>query len=51
MQYVEESVEAEEQHYVGRYVFDVLASRDHVKLGQDGSGLQPDRERPEDAIQ
>lgn len=36
---------------MGRYVFDVLASRDHVELRQDGSRLQPDRERPEYAVE
>lgn len=50
MQDVEESVEPKEQYYVGCDVFDVLASSDHVKLGQDGAGLQPHRERPKNPI-
>lgn len=51
MQDVEEPVKPEEEDYVGRDVFDVLAARDHVELGQDGAGLEPDGEGPEDAVQ
>ena len=51
MQDVEESVEPQEQHYVSRYVFDVLASGDHVELRQDGARLQPDRKRLENAVE
>lgn len=47
---VEESVEPKEQNDVGCDVFDVLASSDHVKLRQDGAGLEPDGERPKNAI-
>lgn len=47
---VEEAVEAQEEHDVRGDVLDVLALRDHVQLRQNGHRLQPDRERPEDAV-
>ena len=50
MQNVEESVETQEENDMGSDILDVLTLRDHVQLGQDGSSLQPNRIRLENAV-
>jgi hypothetical protein len=42
VQDVKEAVEAEEEDDVRCDVLDILASRDHIELGQDRPCLQPD---------
>lgn len=47
---VEETVQAQEEHDVRRDVLHVIKLRYHVQLRQNCEGLQPPRERLQDAI-
>ena len=47
MQQIENPIKPKEQDVMGRYVLNILVFGDHIQLGQNSQGLQPNGKRPE----
>jgi hypothetical protein len=47
---VENSVKTQEQDVMGSDILYILVFCDHIKLGQNGEGFEPDRKRPKNTI-
>jgi hypothetical protein len=47
VQQIENPIKSQEQDVMSRYVLNILVFGDHIQLGQNGQGLQPNGKCPE----